>query len=685
MTDTNQDNLPVVAKKAQVPIVNGVLSPNDFDGLYRLANIMCNSGMVPDAYKGNVEATFVAMQMGMEVGFSHMAALQSIAVVNGKPTIYADGVTALLQGHGKLEWIKEHYEIDGEKIDPSDLPLDIGDWPNVKAVSVLKRVGQDEPYRGAFSVNDAIRIKRWNPEKFTPWKQYPGRMLMWRARTFPARDGFSDVLKGIGIFEEVIDYTDVEPTGGGKYEVPVKPGSDTEKLVSGIDAAKTKQDLAEQLDSFCYDEDLPKDPFLKWLNESATLNNQTLEETWVDFLGHKKDYLPIFIDWLKSLEEERREEIVKCVDEEITDAEKESIKELSCRGDDARNEEVPEPGSLAEAIDADESSNGEEEKDGVNTDAENEASKEAIKETLDAIGPENSGTSEKEANDGKKAITVGEAFIDVNKFSSGLTFPDTVNTMDGEAVMKSFFNYMEYVASMTKRDFQDVLERAMANPEGTAKYWCGWEMQNAMKAEDNPFQDPPKPVIKENGDSENHNPDEGKAKLPYNQITTNTVPHTPLSKGATVENQESSPKDPFPPKQTTDEGYETGTSAVTLESIGYVPNQRRDNYRIWLREVKESIPSLSPSDYKVLVDKWHRIFKGPDADSFPFPQKQVEIEFPDKNPRQALVEVRREFPEEAAAAQKFRGFGVIVSSDEAATIWMQDIKTLVEGGKLVKT
>src|SRR3546814_17968193 len=48
-----------------------------------------------------------------------------------------------------------------------------------------------------------------------PWSQYPQRMLQMRARAWAMRDGFADVLKGIGIAEEVRDFPVVE---GGEVQ-----------------------------------------------------------------------------------------------------------------------------------------------------------------------------------------------------------------------------------------------------------------------------------------------------------------------------------------------------------------------------------------------------------------------------------------------------------------------------------
>jgi hypothetical protein len=240
----NPENLPAKQEKPHIPIKNGQLVPQDAAGLFYLAAMMSKTSMVPDQYRGDPHSTFVAIQLGMEVGLRPMAALQNIAVIKGKPTIYADGITGLLHGSGKCEYINEWFEADGNKVDPSDLDQDPGQWPsNLKAVSEIKRQGSAQQlYRGTFSVADARRMGTWNSKDV--WKKFPARMLMWRARTYAARDGFSDVLKGLGVFEEVIDYDADLEQQNGHYGVPEEVVKPVEGQVVDAEMPEEKKELS---------------------------------------------------------------------------------------------------------------------------------------------------------------------------------------------------------------------------------------------------------------------------------------------------------------------------------------------------------------------------------------------------------------------------------------------------------
>lgn len=163
--------------------------PNDFESAFRIANAIVKSGMAPRGVE-TAEQAMVTIMHGMEVGMTPMMALQSIANINGRPSIYGDGALGLVQSSGLMEWHKEYY--DGTE--GSDA---------YKAVCEVKRRNDKEVKRGEFSVADAKKANLFG--KSGPWQQYLKRMLKMRARGFALRDGFSDVLRGLHIAEEAQD------------------------------------------------------------------------------------------------------------------------------------------------------------------------------------------------------------------------------------------------------------------------------------------------------------------------------------------------------------------------------------------------------------------------------------------------------------------------------------------------
>src|SRR5215210_6712093 len=77
------------------------LVPTTLGGVWKLAEIIAASGMAPKDMK-TPEQISVAIMHGMEVGMTPMTALQSIAVVNGRPSVWGDGAIGLVRSSGLL-------------------------------------------------------------------------------------------------------------------------------------------------------------------------------------------------------------------------------------------------------------------------------------------------------------------------------------------------------------------------------------------------------------------------------------------------------------------------------------------------------------------------------------------------------------------------------------------------------
>lgn len=151
-----------------------------------MAVILAKSDLVPKDYKGKPENCLVAMQWGAEIGMGTLQALQNIAVINGRPSMWGDAVLALVLSSPACEYVSE----------------DANDFDGGTAICRAKRKGSPE-HVVTFSQADAIAAGLAG--KTGPWQQYPKRMRQMRARAFALRDKFADVLRGLSIAEEAMD------------------------------------------------------------------------------------------------------------------------------------------------------------------------------------------------------------------------------------------------------------------------------------------------------------------------------------------------------------------------------------------------------------------------------------------------------------------------------------------------
>lgn len=167
------------------------VAPQNMQEAMQLATLLSTSSMVPKSYAGKEGDTLVAMMMGNEIGLNPIQALQNIAVINGKPSIYGDALTALIQNHPKYGGMEESF-----------------DEATMTATCTVWR--KDGPkHTQTFSQADAATAGLWG--KTGPWKQYPKRMLQMRARGFAVRGQFGDALAGLITREEAEDMPQEAP------------------------------------------------------------------------------------------------------------------------------------------------------------------------------------------------------------------------------------------------------------------------------------------------------------------------------------------------------------------------------------------------------------------------------------------------------------------------------------------
>ena len=212
----------------------GGLALQSFDDAFRFATMVSKSDFAPKDFKGKAESCMLAIQHGSEVGLSPMQSLQSIAVINGRPTIWGDAALALVQSSPVCEYVREYTEGDGEQL---------------VAVCEAKRKGYPAPTVVRFSVPDAKKAGLWG--KTGPWSQYPSRMLGLRARGFALRNAFADALRGLVTAEEAQDYQTPEPVRETprepvvvrpKLDAPVATETPYQKALHAIQRVKTLAD-----------------------------------------------------------------------------------------------------------------------------------------------------------------------------------------------------------------------------------------------------------------------------------------------------------------------------------------------------------------------------------------------------------------------------------------------------------
>ncbi len=203
---------------ALVPVGDRGVMLRSLDDLLRFARMAVEGGAAPRGMSAGAAA--VAIQAGLERGLGPLGGLQNIVVINGTASWRGQGAAALIQNStvcrpGTLRFWTE------------------GKGDQMRGVAVAHRVGYSQPERREFSVKDARQGGLWG--KDGPWRQYPARMLAWRALGLLARDVFPDVLGGFPLAEEAEDFAPSTNSPATRTEAPAPASPDPLMGVLGVE------------------------------------------------------------------------------------------------------------------------------------------------------------------------------------------------------------------------------------------------------------------------------------------------------------------------------------------------------------------------------------------------------------------------------------------------------------------
>ena len=170
--------------------------PENLGQAWKLAEIISKTSF--KACHKSPEDIFIAMSMGQQIGLNPFQSVQNISVINGRPSLWGDGLVAVCQSHPDYEGIEESFDKDS--------------W---EATCTVKRKGKPDVTEH-FSKEDAQIAGLWG--KSGPWKQYPRKMLRNRARTWALRTQFADALMGLITTEEAQESDNFKDMGPIQHE-----------------------------------------------------------------------------------------------------------------------------------------------------------------------------------------------------------------------------------------------------------------------------------------------------------------------------------------------------------------------------------------------------------------------------------------------------------------------------------
>jgi len=156
------------------------LQPRDFGELVRFAETIAGTSFAPTSKAAEIVAMIAN---GRELGLTAMQSLKAFHSIQGKPSMAADAMVAVIRASGLCEkW-------------------DVMESTPARAVIVTRRVGSNRDVEKVWTAEDAKRAQLSTPM----WAKYPAQMLRHRCATDLARQEYPDVLLGVYTADEISD------------------------------------------------------------------------------------------------------------------------------------------------------------------------------------------------------------------------------------------------------------------------------------------------------------------------------------------------------------------------------------------------------------------------------------------------------------------------------------------------
>lgn len=166
-----------------------------FENIQRMGKLLCSSSIVPQSYRDNLADTVIALEMANRMGANPLAVMQSLVVVYGKPTWYAQFVISCVNCCGKFTPLR--YRMTGERGQDS--------WGCIAWAKDATGEVLESP-----EVTIAIaKAEGWYGRNGSKWKTMPELMLRYRAATWFARTFAPDLTMGMRTQDEAIDIESV--------------------------------------------------------------------------------------------------------------------------------------------------------------------------------------------------------------------------------------------------------------------------------------------------------------------------------------------------------------------------------------------------------------------------------------------------------------------------------------------
>jgi hypothetical protein len=246
------------------------------------ARELANSGLLPRDYVGKPANVLVAAELGAQMGLAPIQAVLMLNVVEGRPSLGANGVRAVVAraGHhmGAAEitynqhGVPTEASVTGWRAGEEDRPVTIT-WN-------LRRAERAGLCRLRWEDGEVIEVRaRSSQDKVLPWEAYTEDMLDARATTKLGRTLFGDVTMGLSYEREELDPPSV--VGEVVGSAPAQPSARAEQVLQQVKPQR-RTDLPDDYDPH---PDLDEAGATWWEHAGAQVSRRNKQQLAADRLA----------------------------------------------------------------------------------------------------------------------------------------------------------------------------------------------------------------------------------------------------------------------------------------------------------------------------------------------------------------------------------------------------------------
>lgn len=184
------------------PEISPFLNLQSFESAQRVASLIAKSSVIPKEYRENIPNIVIALEIAHRVKASPLAVMQSLFVINGRPSWSAQYIIASLNTCGKFSPLRFQIEGEGDALKCTAYAVELATKTTLKGPAVSIAMAKAE---GWWDKKDS------QGRNVSKWPTMTELMLMYRSASFFGKLYAPEIMMGMQSAEEVGDIIDVEP------------------------------------------------------------------------------------------------------------------------------------------------------------------------------------------------------------------------------------------------------------------------------------------------------------------------------------------------------------------------------------------------------------------------------------------------------------------------------------------